>query len=218
MPHANNIEKEIYQELKNINRDKDTWEKHIDFVAKMVAGQSLKIQAKALWILGEMGLRYPARLAPYIDMIVSRMESDEALLRERSLNALGRIGRGDFKLVEPYLSKMFGLAEDKNPRVRLSFIWASENIATNTPGAYSGCMDIFCGLLEDEDTRVRIEAPEIFRVLGKREPEMVEPYLDKLRYLSENDSGRVVRVHAAGAIRATLSSKRSEVGDVQCPE
>lgn len=31
---------------------------------------------------------------------------------------------------------MFRLADDGEPKVRLSFIWASENIATNTPDVY----------------------------------------------------------------------------------
>lgn len=50
-----------------------------------------------------------------------------------------------------------------------------------------------------------MEAPEIFRVLGKRVSELVMPYIEKLTYLSENDSNRVVRIHAKGAIKATLS-------------
>lgn len=49
-----------------------------------------------------------------------------------------------------------------------------------------------------------MEAPEIFRVLGKRVSELVMPYIEKLTYLSENDSNRVVRIHAKGAIKATL--------------
>jgi len=41
-------------------------------------------------------------------------------------------------------------------------------------------MNIFSELLDDPDDRVRIEAPEIFRVLGKRKPELALPYLEKL--------------------------------------
>lgn len=47
-----------------------------------------------------------------------------------------------------------------------------------------------------------MEAPEIFRVLGKRKPDFVRPYLEKLTYLSENDNNRVVRIHSVGAIKA----------------
>ena len=57
--------------------------------------------------------------------------------------------------------------------------------------------------MDDPDDKVRMEAPEIFRVLGKRNPKLVFPYLEKLSELSEKDSNRVVRIHAAGAIKAT---------------
>ena len=59
------------------------------------------------------------------------------------------------------------------------------------------------GLLRDEDDKVRMEAPEIFRVLGKRRPEFVRPFVEQLQAISENDSNRVVRIHCLGAIKAT---------------
>ena len=85
------------------------------------------------------------------------------------------------------------------------FIWASENIATNTPTVYEDCLPIFAELLNDENKRVRIEAPEMFRVLGKRKPEFVRPYLEKLEYIATHDEFSIVRIHAKGAIKATLS-------------
>ena len=87
----------------------------------------------------------------------------------------------------------------------MSFIWASENIATNTPDIYEKYMPVFAELLHDPDDKVQIEAPEIFRVLGKRRPEFVLPYIEQLKVISENDSNRVVRIHCLGAIRATAS-------------
>lgn len=57
---------------------------------------------------------------------------------------------------------------------------------------------------DDENERVRMEAPEIFRVIGKRKPEFVQPYLQKLEYIAMQDCNRVVRIHANGAIKATL--------------
>ena len=64
-------------------------------------------------------------------------------------------------------------------------------------------MPIFEKLLHDTDERVRMEAPEIFRVLGKRRPEFVRPYIELLRQISETDDNRVVRIHCLGAIKAT---------------
>ena len=100
---------------------------------------------------------------------------------------------------------MFRFASDEESKVRLSFIWASENIATNTPAIYDKYMPVFAELLHDSDDKVRMEAPEIFRVLGKRRPEFVRPYLEQLRQIAENDRNRVVRIHCLGAIKATTS-------------
>ena len=35
----------------------------------------------------------------------------------------------------------------------------------------------------DEDDKVRMEAPEMFRVMGKRRPEFVMPYIEQLQIL-----------------------------------
>ena len=64
-------------------------------------------------------------------------------------------------------------------------------------------MPIFEELLHDVDDKVRMEAPEIFRVLGKRRPEFVRPYMEQLRQLSETDENHVVRIHCLGAIKVT---------------
>ena len=69
-------------------------------------------------------------------------------------------------------------------------------------------MPVFEKLLYDADDKIRMEAPEIFRVLGKRRPEFVRPYLEQLRQISETDENRVVRIHCQGAIRATESLKK----------
>ncbi|MBP5528277.1 MAG: hypothetical protein J6X79_07505 [Bacteroidales bacterium] len=45
---------------------------------------------------------------------------------------------------------------------------------------------------------------KMFRVLGKRRPEFVKPYLQQLNTIAETDSNRVVRIHCQGAIKATL--------------
>lgn len=45
----------------------------------------------------------------------------------------------------------------------------------------------------------------MFRVMGKRRPQLVVPYLPILPELSEKDSNPVVRIHSAGAIRITNS-------------
>lgn len=43
----------------------------------------------------------------------------------------------------------------------------------------------------------------MFRVMGKRKPQYVKPYLEKLQWLADNDTHLVVRIHSTGAIRIT---------------
>ena len=195
-------ESELYKELGILTKDKSKWEENIPYVSALLSHESVKIQAKALWLLGEMGLEYPDSIQDAVPGVASFCDSEEALLRERAVNALGRIGRGNYSLIEQYWKDLFRFATDDEPKVRLSFIWASENIATNTPGIYENYMSVFESLLHDTDDKVRMESPEIFRVLGKRRPEFVVPYMEQLQKMAETDSNRVVRIHSLGAIKA----------------
>ncbi len=203
-------DKELYRELGSLTKRKEDWKAKIAYVGSLLENHSPKIAAKALWLLGEMGLLYPEKTAPFVEKIASFLDSQEDLLRERALNALGRIGRARFETVKPYWKKMFERATDDNPRVRLAFIWASENIATNTPDAYESHLPLFAELLHDTDDKVRIEAPEMFRVMGKRRLQWVKPYLEELQRLVENDVNPVVRIHCAGAIRMCLKNNLTQ--------
>lgn len=199
-------ESELYKELGSLMKDRSKWKDSIPYVSSLIDHESVKIQAKALWLLGEMGLEYPQEVEDKVSLIVLFCNSTEPLLRERAVNALGRIGRGSYPAIEPYWKDLFRFAEDEEPKVRLSFIWASENIATHTPDIYADFMPVFEKLLHDTDDKVRMEAPEIFRVLGKRKPEFVQPYVEQLQKISESDDNRVVRIHCMGAIKATKTS------------
>ena len=200
-------ESELYKKLGELTKNKAAWEQSIPEVAVQLKFDSQKIQAKALWLLGEMGLQHPEKIGEWVPAISDFLKSSAPLLRERALNALGRIGRADFNFIKPYWSDLFRFANDEAANVRLNFIWASENIATNTPDVYKEYMDIFAELLTDSDEKVRMEAPEIFRVLGKRKPELVAPYIERLSEISESDSNRVVRIHSKGAIKAFQNAK-----------
>ena len=196
-------ESELYQALGALIKDKSRWKENIPYVSSLLAHESVKIQAKSLWLLGEMGLAYPLSVKDTVPAIASFCDSPVPLLRERAVNALGRIGRGDYQVIEPYWASLFRVASDEDAKVRLSFIWASENIATNTPDVYENYMAVFAELLHDADDKVRMEAPEIFRVLGKRRPEFVRPFVKQLYIISETDENRIVRIHCLGAIKAT---------------
>ena len=180
------------------------WKNNIDNVAtKLNEDYSANIKAKTLWILGEMGLKYPRQVESHIEQIACFMESDNPKLRERSINALGRIGRADKNLAIPYLDKLMETRNDEAGNVRLAFVWACENIATNAPELFCEKLSIFYDMIGDSNEKVRIEAPEMFRVVGKRKPMCVKPYLDKLQWVADNDEHSVVRIHCAGAVRIT---------------
>lgn len=193
---------ELYKSLSALTKNKGVWEEQIPYVESLLSADSVKIKSKALWMLGEMGLAFPSSIKSRVATIASFLDSTEPILRERAINALGRIGRGCFNSVEPYWDDLFRFAHDKEASIRLAFIWTSENIATNTPDPYKEHMPLFAELLHDSDDRVRMEAPEIFRVLGKRKPDFVKPYIERLRNIAETDSNRVVKIHCQGAIRA----------------
>ena len=42
-----------------VEPDNDRWKENIPYVSSLLTHDSVKIQAKTLWLLGEMGLLYP---------------------------------------------------------------------------------------------------------------------------------------------------------------
>ena len=175
-------EKELYKELGTLTKNRDQWEERIPYLASLLSHESDRIRAKALWLLGETGLVHPLSVKEHVPAIASFC--------------------GSFPVIEAYWENLFRFAGDEDANVRLSFIWASENIAVNTPDLYADHMPVFEKLLHDPVDKVRMESPEIFRVLGKRRPEFVRPYAARLREMSETDSNRVVRIHSLGALKA----------------
>ena len=197
-------DKTILKKLRAITNDKTNWKTTIDdVVLKLGKHYSEDVKAKALWLLGEMGLYYPSLIQPHIKQIADYLKDDNPKLRARSVNALGRIGRADKVLILPYFEALMNMRSDTAGEVRLAFVWACENIATNAPELFCGKLEMFYELISDRSERVRIEAPEIFRVMGKRLPHSVEPYLKKLERFAEYDVHPVVRIHTSGAIRVT---------------
>lgn len=198
---------DVLRQLRDINKNRECWRENIDDVAAKLNGDySVAVKAKSLWILGEMGLNYPAEIEAYLEDIVGYMQDDDSKLRERSTNAVGRIGRADKNLVIPYFDKLMNMRFDESENVRHAFIWACENMASNAPGLFCEKLEIFYELIFDSGKKVRIEAPEMFRVVGKTKPDCVKPYLDKLEWIAQNDENPIVRIHSAGAVRITKKS------------
>ena len=201
---------DILKELRAITKNKECWKENIDNVASKLNGNySSSVKAKALWLLGEMGLKYPREIERYVEDIACYREDKNPKLRERSANALGRIGRGDENLVIPHLDRLMKMRHDESENVRHAFIWACENIATSAPELFCEKLEIFYEMISDSSEKVRIEAREIFRVIGKRKPDYVKPYLEKLEWISENDENPIVRIHSAGAVRITKKAMKN---------
>lgn len=199
--------KEILNEIRHIQKDKKNWKNNIDYLSDYIDEiYSTDVKSKALWVLGEMGLKHPTHIKEYVDKIAKFTDSNQAKLRERSINALGRIGRADKNLILPHLEKLMKTRNDQNESVRLSFVWACENIATNAPELFYEELEIFFDMISDSSEKVRMEAPEMFRVIGKRKPEYVKPYLKKLEYIAQNNKHPIVRIHCEGAIRITKNA------------
>ena len=206
-------DKAILTELRAITKDKANWQTAIaDVAARLGEPYSANVKAKALWLLGEMGLRYPVQVQPYITEIAGYLGSDNPKLRERAINALGRIGRADKTLLLPFFDFLMSMRSDTSDKVRLAFVWACENIATNAPELFCDTLELFYELISDKSERVRIEAPEMFRVMGKRLPHSVEPYLEKLQWVAEHDAHPVVHIHTIGAIRITKKALAEAIG------
>lgn len=205
-------DKYILKELREITKDNESWKANIDDIADKLNGDySVAVKAKALWLLGEIGLKYPKEMEAHVKDIASYLEADDSKLRERSANAIGRIGRADKNLVMNHMENLMKLKDDCFENVRHAFIWACENIAVNAPELFCEEMDIFYEMISDSADKVRIEAPEMFRVIGKRKPNSIKPYLEKLEHIAENDEHSIVRIHSAGAIRITKEAlKESE--------
>lgn len=154
------------------------------------------------WAVGHLGRRRPDLVSAVVPRLAHLARHTSSQVREMALWALGVIGRAEPGIIAPYLPVMIEGARDAAGRVRLSAIWACENIATQRPEWFTDHLPLFVGMLDDPDTEhVRGEVPELFRVIGKRRPDLVECALPELRRKLD-DSDRVTRVHAAAALKA----------------
>ena len=189
-------EAKLYKELGVLTKEKEKWEESIPYVSSLLNYESVKIQAKVLWLLGEMGLLYPQSVQDTVPTIVSFLDSPELLLRERAVNALGRIGRGDYSIIESYWASLFRFASDEEPKVRLAFIWASENIATNTPDIYENYMSVFEKLLHsgrNQGDRSEIErAPTLPSLAAGSALYQTQPAVDKMDEISVAEAKEAV--------------------------
>ena len=121
---------DLLKKLRDITKNKECWAESIGEVAAILdEDYSVSVKAKALWLLGEMGLRYPAEIECYVDNIASFLDDNDSKLRERSSNAIGRIGRADKNLIIHHIDRLMEMRFASKvwtfSTLSISLIWAS---------------------------------------------------------------------------------------------
>ena len=89
-------EAELYQELGVLTREKNRWEESIPYVSSLLNHDSAKIQAKALWLLGENGEPEPVEVETGLsDGSVTEIKTDAAIVgREAVLGVMPAMPKG----------------------------------------------------------------------------------------------------------------------------
>jgi HEAT repeat protein len=182
-------------------------EEMLPALVKLLSHPDPAVCSVSCWAVGHVGRRRPDWVNAVVPQLAHLTQHTSSKVREMTIWAIGVIGRAEPGIVAPYLSAILEGVKDAEGKVRLSAIWACENIATQRPEWFADYLPLFIGMLDDPDTKhVRGEVPELLRVIGKRRPDLVECAVPELRR-KLNDSDRVTRVHAAGALKAIRKAK-----------
>ena len=111
-------ETELYKELGALTKDKDRWKESIPYVSSLLTHESVKIQAKALWLLGEMGLAHPQSVQDvihkstfyfyyeWVDDVLAEIKARMMNLLVSTIESKNR-DAGDFQQVMMEMRKMF---------------------------------------------------------------------------------------------------------------
>ena len=202
----NKENKELIQRVKTISRNgfhniKTINSDDIDFLAKNIRSTDNELVEKIYWAIGQIGINRPEIVKHLINYAFEDLKNECPTIRENALFALGRTGRADINLVKDRIIDIINLYKDNNAKVRMSMIWACENIANSKADLFIPYIKIFEEMLDDFDEKyVKKEIPEIFRVIGKYNPELVKQSLEKLKG-KLNDNNKVMRIHIKGAIK-----------------
>jgi len=173
----------------------------IDYLTQNIKSNDNELVEKIYWAIGQIGVNKPEIVKHLVNYAFEDLQNECSTIRENALFALGRTGRADINLVKDRINEIINLYKDNNAKVRMSMIWACENIANNKADLFEPYIKIFEEMLDDVDEKyVKKEIPEIFRVVGKYNPKLVEKSLEKLKG-KLNDNNKVMRIHIKGAIK-----------------
>ena len=183
----NKEKRELIKKVKTISRNgfhntETINGEDIDFLAQNIKSTDKELVEKIYWTIGQIGIHRPEIVKHLINYALEDLQNECPAIRENALFALGRTGRADVNLVKDRMNEIINLYKDDNARVRMSMIWACENIANSKAELFEPYIKIFEEMLDDVDEKyVKKEIPEIFRVIGKYNPELVKQSLEKLR-------------------------------------
>jgi len=189
------ISRNGFHNIETINSD------DIGFLMQNIKSTDNKLVEKIYWAIGQIGIHRPEIVKNLVNYAFEDLQNECPAIRENALFALGRTGRADINLVKDRIIEIINLYKDDNAKVRMSMIWACENIANSRADLFEPYIKIFEEMLDDVDEKyVKKEIPEIFRVIGKYSPELVKQSLEKLKG-KLNDKNKVMRIHIKGAIK-----------------
>jgi len=202
----NKENRELIKKVKTISRNgfqntETISGEEIDFLTQNIKSTDKELVEKIYWAIGQIGIHRPEIVKHLLNYAFGDLQNECPAIRENALFAIGRTGRADINLVKDRINEIINLYKDNNPKVRMSMIWACENIANSKADLFEPYIKIFEEMLDDVDEEyVKKEIPEIFRVIGKSNPEFVEQSLEKLKGKLD-DNKKVMRIHVKGAIK-----------------
>ncbi len=173
-------------------------------------GSNAEVRMRACWALGQIGYKAPQDILPAINPLAECLTDKDASVRANAVWALGRIGRVNPQAVQPILPAMMCSAADPEVQVRSNFLSACENLAADQPEWLLPYLPVFIKLLDDEDTRsIRRQAPEVFRIIAKKRPEMLGEASATLESMLD-DQDEIVRLNASRAFNAIQNSPQPD--------
>lgn len=173
----------------------------IAFVTKNLQSSNEKVAAQAYAVVGHIAINRPELVSRLVDRVFSALKDKNGDIREQALLAIGSIGRSNITLFSNSLDKILQMHCDPQPNVRGAMLIACKNIVSAKAAVFKPYIGLFERMLDDpSEDMVQIYALQVFRTIGKYEPEIVERSLvllkEKLRTASP-----VLQPHVIDTIR-----------------
>lgn len=171
----------------------------IKFVTKSLQSSNEKVVAQAYTTMGQIGMNRSELIRHLIDRAFSALKEKSSDIREQALLAIGNAGRHDLSIVVNQIERILQMHCDPHPKVRAAMLLACQNIACAKASVFQPYIGLFERMLDDPDeSLVQKYTLQVFRTIGKHEPEIVERSLvvlkDKLRKASPEIKAQTIEV------------------------